>query len=92
LPRRPTAVAIISLILECISSSAIDLTAIGGVREIVVLKASTFRDDNTTIQAIKAHAVVRVLRYSTAAREAEVGAADRQTHEFWKITSNFNGI
>ena len=49
LPRRPTAVAIISLILECISSSAIALTAIERVREILGLKASTTPDDNTTI-------------------------------------------
>jgi hypothetical protein len=49
LPRRPTAVAIISLILECISSSAIALTAIEREREILGLKASTTPDDNTTI-------------------------------------------
>jgi len=48
LPRRPTAAAIISLILECISSSAIALTAIEF--EILGLEASTGPDDNTTIQ------------------------------------------
>ena len=75
---RPTAVAIICLFLECISSSAIAWTAIERAREILGLNASTAPDDNTP-RVIKAHAVVRLLGYPSAAREAEVGADSRRT-------------
>ena len=51
LPRRPTAAAIISLILECISSSTIALTACAKSSG---LEASTAPDDNTTIPERKA--------------------------------------
>src|SRR5262249_23722263 len=68
LPRRPTAVAIISLILECISSSAIALTTIERVREISVSKLRQPLDENPTIPERKAHAVVRrsVIPYGSA--------------------------
>jgi hypothetical protein len=55
LPCRPIAAAIISFILECISSSAV----IARVRDILGLEASTASDHNTTIPQRKAHAVVR---------------------------------
>jgi len=88
LPRRPTAVAIICLFLECISLSA--WTAIERVREILGLNASTAPDDNTP-RLTKAHPVVTPLGYPLAAREAEVGA-DSRTIGLGKITSNFNYV
>jgi hypothetical protein len=91
LPRRPTAVAIIGLILECIASSATALIAIERVREFPGLKASTAADDNTPIPKLsKAHAVVRRAEMPAAAREAEVGAGGCRIIGEGKNTSNFN--
>jgi len=77
LPRRPTAAAIISLILECIASNA----AIECVREILGIEASTAPDDNTTIPERKGHTVVR---------RAEIPYGSADPLRMGKITSNFN--